>query len=299
MKYLIYKIKLLFLSFLIADYNFENITVRDGLSDDQCLSISSDKSGFIWIGTNEGLNRFDGYSPKIYRSNPFDSTALSGNKIFDTYTDKDGDLWISTDKSIDKYLHGSDSFKRFFTGTSPTYITEDNNGNIWVATLSNGLFRINKKNNKVSNFKFSPLDPTSISSNQFTHAQNTSIIVDNNDNLWIATQNGLNFFDSKSGIFKRFYSKKNDLSTISSNIINTIYFDGQFVWIGSSKGLDKIDIDNFSVSRESKKNWNSMLGLYHVNQIIPFKSGVPMNGFWIATIGGLIYYDKIWEHIRI
>ena len=292
MKYLIFKVKIFFLSFLIADYNFENITVRDGLSDDQCLSISSDKSGFIWIGTNEGLNRFDGYSPKIYRSNPFDSTALSGNKIFDTFTDRDGALWISTDKSVDKYLHGSNSFKRFFTGTSPTYITEDNNENIWVATLSNGLFRINKKNNKVSNFKFSPLDPTSISSNQFIHTQNTSIIVDNNDNLWIATQNGLNFFDSKSGIFKRFYSKKNDLSTISSNIINTIYFDGQFVWVGSSKGLDKIDINNFSVSRESKKNWNSMLGLYHVNQIIPFKSGVPMNGFWIATIGGLIYYDK-------
>ena len=100
-----------------VNYNFENITVRDGLSDDQCLSISSDKSGFIWIGTNEGLNRFDGYSPKIYRSNPFDSTALSGNRIFDTYTDKEGYLWVSTDKSLDKYIHGSNSFKRyeFFT----------------------------------------------------------------------------------------------------------------------------------------------------------------------------------------
>ena len=144
----------------------------------------------------------------------------------------------------------------------------------------------------VTNYKFSPLDPTSISSNQFIHSQNTSIVVDSNDNLWIATQNGLNFFDSQSGIFKRFYSKKNDLSTISSNIINTIYSDGQFVWIGSSKGLDKININDFNVSRESKNNWNSMLGLYHVNQIVPFKPGVPMSGFWIATIGGLVYYDQ-------
>ena len=64
MKSLFFKFNFLLLSCLIADYNFENITVRDGLSDDQCLSISSDKSGFIWIGTNEGLNRFDGYSPK-------------------------------------------------------------------------------------------------------------------------------------------------------------------------------------------------------------------------------------------
>ena len=188
-------------------------------------------------------------------------------------------------------MHGSNSFKRFSTGTSPTYTVEDNSGNIWAATLSNGLFRINKSNNKVTNFKFSPLDPTSISSNQFTHTQNTSIVVDSNDNLWIATMNGLNFFDSKSGIFKRFYSKKNDISTISSNIINTIYFDGHFVWVGSPKGLDKIDINNFNVSRESKKNWNSMLGLYHVNQLIPFKSGLQWM-VWIATIGGLVYYDK-------
>ena len=162
MKYLYIKSGLLLFSLLLAEYNFENITVRDGLSDNQCLSITSDKSGFLWIGTNEGLNRFDGYSPEIYRSNPFDSTALSGNKIFNTYTDKDGSLWVSTDKSIDKYLHGSNSFKRFFTGTSPTFATEDNSGNIWVATLSNGLFRIKKDNNEVTNYKFSPLDPTSI-----------------------------------------------------------------------------------------------------------------------------------------
>jgi len=292
MKYLYIKSGLLLFSLLLAEYNFENITVRDGLSDNQCLSITSDKSGFLWIGTNEGLNRFDGYSPEIYRSNPFDSTALSGNKIFNTYTDKDGSLWVSTDKSIDKYLHGSNSFKRFFTGTSPTFATEDNSGNIWVATLSNGLFCIKKENNEVTNYKFSPLDPTSISSNQFSHTQNTSIVIDNNDNLWIATRNGLNFFDSSSGIFKRFYSKIDDASTISSNVINSIYFDGDFLWAGSSKGLDKVNVNNYVVTRESKNSWNSMLGLYHVNQIIPFKTGVPMDGFWVATVGGLVYYDK-------
>ena len=108
---IIFKIFFTLLTLVHANYNFENITVRDGISDDQCLSISKDKDGFIWVGTNEGLNRYDGYSPKIYRSNPFDSTALSGNRIFDTYTDKEGHLWVSTDKSLDKYIHGSNSFK--------------------------------------------------------------------------------------------------------------------------------------------------------------------------------------------
>ena len=122
--------------------SFQNITVRDGLSDDQCFTISKDKSGFIWVGTNEGLNRYDGYSPKIFRSNPFDSTALSGNRIFDTYTDREGSLWISTDKSIDKYIHGGNKFKRYATGTSPTFIFEDEVGFLWVATLSLSLIHI-------------------------------------------------------------------------------------------------------------------------------------------------------------
>ena len=169
-------LKTLFLitNLIYCSNSFQNITVRDGLSDDQCFTISKDKSGFIWVGTNEGLNRYDGYSPKIFRSNPFDSTALSGNRIFDTYTDQEGSLWISTDKSIDKYIHGGNKFKRYATGTSPTFIFEDEGEFLWVATLSNGLFKIDIKNGQMVNYKFSPLDPTSISSNQFTHNQNTS-----------------------------------------------------------------------------------------------------------------------------
>ncbi len=60
----------------------------------------------------------------------------------------------------------------------------------------------------MTNHKFSPLDPTSISSNQFTHNQNTSIVKDNNGNLWVGTQNGLNLYDTSINTFKRFYSKK-------------------------------------------------------------------------------------------
>ena len=141
-------LKTLFLitNLIYCSNSFQNSTVRDGLSDDQCFTISKDKSGFIWVGTNEGLNRYDGYSPKIFRSNPFDSTALSGNRIFDTYTDQEGSLWISTDKSIDKYIHGGNKFRRYSTGTSPTFIFEDEDGYLWVATLSNGLFKIDIKN---------------------------------------------------------------------------------------------------------------------------------------------------------
>ena len=167
-----------FYSFLFSNHSFQNLTVRYGPSDDQCTSLSEDGHGFIWVGTNEGLNRYDGYSPRIYRSNPFDSTALSGNRIFGTYTDNNGDLWVSTEKSIDKYNLGNVQFKRHDTGTSPTFIVEDTLGYLWVATLSDGLYKVNINSGKMSNYSFNPLDPTSISSNQFSHNQKTSIIID-------------------------------------------------------------------------------------------------------------------------
>ena len=281
-----------FYSFLFSNHSFQNLTVRDGLSDDQCTSLSEDGHGFIWVGTNEGLNRYDGYSPQIYRSNPFDSTALSGNRIFGTYTDNNGDLWVSTEKSIDKYNLGNDQFKRHDTGTSPTFIVEDTLGYLWVATLSDGLYKVNINSGKTSHFSFNPLDPTSISSNQFSHNQKTSIIIDKNNNIWVGTSNGLNFFDRKTENFIRFYSKNDNIGTISSNIINTLHYDGLNLWIGTPNGLDRIDTETMAIERQSGNKWSSMLGIYNVNQIVPFKTGVPMEGFWMATIGGLVYYDK-------
>ena len=283
---------ILLCSFLFSNHSFQNLTVRGGLSDDQCTSVTEDGYGFIWIGTNEGLNRYDGYAPRIYRSNPFDTTALSGNRIFGTYTDNNGALWVSTEKSIDKYNLGNDQFKRHDTGTSPTYITEDTLGYLWVATLSDGLYKVNIRSGKTSNYSFNPLDPTSISSNQFNHNQKTSLIIDKNNNIWVGTSNGLNLYNRKTETFKRFYSKKDNLETISSNIINTLHYDGRNLWIGTPNGLDRIDTETMTVERQSGNTWISMLGLYNVNQIVPFKKGVPMEGFWMATIGGLIYFDK-------
>jgi len=74
----------------VNDFRFEVITTRNGLSDNEISAISNDGRGFIWLGTNEGLNRYDGYDVTVYNSNPFDTTALSGNRIWDIYKDTDG-----------------------------------------------------------------------------------------------------------------------------------------------------------------------------------------------------------------
>ena len=104
-------ILLLLITQLYSSQSFQSLTVRDGLSDNQCTSLTEDGYGFIWVGTNEGLNRYDGYTPRIYRSNPFDSTALSGNRIFGHIKTSQGGHAL-TNKLLITFFNRPISFKR-------------------------------------------------------------------------------------------------------------------------------------------------------------------------------------------
>ena len=114
-----YRILVAFLFFLpaivISQYtnlHFEHITVENGLSNNFCYCTFQDKEGYIWFGTENGLNRWDGNNFKIFKNNPNDSTTISNNRIFGITEDKDGVLWISTAFGLNKYIKDTDSFKR-------------------------------------------------------------------------------------------------------------------------------------------------------------------------------------------
>ncbi len=79
-----------------ASVRFDNYTVEDGLSESAIDCVVQDSQGFVWIGTEDGLNRFDGYSFRIYRHDPQDPNSLSSSSIRDLHADDDGLLWIAT-----------------------------------------------------------------------------------------------------------------------------------------------------------------------------------------------------------
>ena len=290
----IFIITYIILNKLAAKINFEEVSVIDGLSDNYCNVVKKDGYGFFWIGTDEGLNRYDGYGTNIYRSNPYDSTALSGNRIHDIFKDSSGEIWVATDKSIDKYIYGKDIFHRFSTNSRPTFIIEDKQDVLWVCTTKDGLFEINIKTGKVKNHRFNPLDPLSISSNLFSLSQKNPIAFDSEENVWIGTMNGLNVYNRKTNKFRRFFPSS-DIKSISSQEINTLHADSENIWVGSKAGLDAINIKSKAVERYMWSKWIPITGQAHVTQIVPFKKGTPMEGFWIATIGGLVYFNKSME----
>ncbi|MBH08751.1 MAG: hypothetical protein CMG74_00075 [Candidatus Marinimicrobia bacterium] len=283
-----------FLSSFLCGHTFSSLTVEKGLSDNLVNTLEFDARGVLWIGTDEGLNKYDGYDVTVYRSNPFDDKTISGNRIWTSFKDSKGNVWFGTDNSVDLYKWTNDSFIRFATESRPTSFFEDSRGFVWVSTLDRGLFSIDTTLKNMENYSFNALDPMSISNNGFSVFQKTPI-VQGPSGLWIGTNNGLNFYDQKKKIFKRYYASE-EQNSLSANSINTLHIDDEFLWVGTDNGLDKISLDEKTITRMANNGWFSMTGMYAVTQIVPFQGGNTMEGgFWMSTYSGLVYYDKNME----
>src|SRR5207244_2996788 len=94
-------------------FNFEHMGTHEGLSQINVLCIFQDSRGLMWVGTTDGLNRYDGYNFTIYRNDAKDNTTITGNYINDIAEDKDGNLWIATLDGLSKYDRKTESFTQY------------------------------------------------------------------------------------------------------------------------------------------------------------------------------------------
>ena len=209
-----------------------------GLSSNSQRCITQDKEGFIWIGTGDGLNRFDGYSFKVYKKNPNDTTNLKSNIINCLFTDSYGHLWIGTyGGGLIRYDKEKDIFYNYpgLVNDNINTIAEDKYNRLWVGTTM-GLYMIDLRNNKLIRFLANvnnPLDPATIANNEVDR-----IVIDNN-NLWIAYSAGLlsslSINDMKFKHYILFYVSGHETADFS---VNSIVLDNDNIWISTwSKGI--------------------------------------------------------------
>ena len=220
---------------------FKHLTKEDGLSDNFIMSILKDSKGFIWIGTLDGLNRYDGKEFKVYRYSIGDPNSLGANEIHALCEDKSGTLWIgTTGGGLNRYNYEQDNFTRFINPNDTTAlansimaIISDKYGMLWLGTHHGGLHNFNPKTEKFKSFVNIPGDSTSLSHNFIW-----TIFEDSKSNIWIGTVGGgLNKFNREKQSFTRYLHDPHNPNSISDNNVPGICEDKSgAIWLGTYGG---------------------------------------------------------------
>ena len=201
-------------------------SIDEGLPSNRVYSVVQDSIDFMWMGTNNGLVRFDGNEFKTFRFDNRDSTSISSNNIQALLVDVDQKIWIALDNGVDIYNPLNDTFQHFDLKTESgnsikgrtVDILEDKDKEIWIATADNGIFRFSKKDEQLKQYTQDSEDPNSLAQNKITTLSRGT-----EDDIWIGTDNrGVSRFSKKTDTFTN-YQANDDSSALSGNAIQKIF----------------------------------------------------------------------------
>ena len=238
----------LLLSLSIAEDRLDNIKLPNTPSEN-FLSINFDNSNFAWIGSDQGLIRYDGIDVEIFRSNPFSSKSLSGNRVWFLDNYNSDTLTVITDNAIHLYSKKNYEFEQFKIASRPTNYFRHKN-DIWVTTLSGGVYKLSK-NKKLDRYKFEPLNPFSISSSNFESNSGNKFAADLDGNIWLATSSGLNKLKLDNSV-RRFFKSNTNNKLLSEKILTLYYSNKNILFVGTEKGLNYYSLDTEKFTMEPK-----------------------------------------------
>ncbi len=270
----------------LATINFENLTIDEGLSQSTAETIIQDSNGYIWIGTNDGLNRYNGTEMEIFQ----DSDELENNNIISNYIisleeDKNKNLWVGTDNglsridlndySIKNYRYYNDDKAKPYSAVLSIYTSSQ--GEVYIGT-SNSFYIYDSENDK-----FNKISGT----NKDLEGKNIYTIEEYDGFLWIGTDFGLYKMNIKTKNTSRYVI--NDMDTKDLGKVSSLLFDDKNnLWIGTrEKGIRKIDLKTNKVeSFYGNENDYTKLRSNAIRDILQDDN----KKIWIATEGGLSKY---------
>ncbi len=276
--------------------HFRQLSVEDGLSQSTVHAIHQDRMGFMWFGTDIGLNKYDGTGFTVYQYSTSDSTAIASNFIVGIFEDSYGCFWIGTGYSglnrFDRekeifHLYAHDSHKKgSISSNNIRAIFEDSRKNLWIGTAGGGLNLYDRQSDSFIHFSQNGGDQSGIGSNFVS-----SIAEDLNGKLWLGSPEGiLTRYDpetKKGQSFKLFNEYRADLYNTT---FSEVYVDSDNnIWFGTEIGLYYYDQEKATFQHFVKGNTNRNLNADAVSSILEVEKGL----YLIATDhGGLNIYNK-------
>ena len=227
---------------------FDHLNIEQGMSQSSVHVMFQDSRGFMWFGTQDGLNRYDGYTFKIYKPDPDVPGSLSDRWITSVLEDADGYLWIGTRQGgLNRFDPRLEKFTHFTHDTTDPASVSDNHinmlfidseGNLWIGT-QRGLDRLDKAQNTFKHYLTSLPQPGKIG-----EVSITAMHEDRRGQFWVGTGgDGLVRFDPQGKQTTFFQSNPENTTTISSDYINAIAEDERtyIIWVGTRSGLNRLD----------------------------------------------------------
>jgi len=298
---------------------FDTISLEQGLSQSTVFCMLQDSQGFMWFGTEEGLNKYDGYAFTVYMHDPEDPNSMDGNRISALLEDDSGTLWIGTgDGGLNRYDRKLDQFTHYrndpddpssLSVDDVTGIYQDQDGVLWIGTGGGGLDRLvlseakgsDQENERFIHYQHDPDDPNSLSSNAVS-----SIYQDQEGALWIGTDGGglnrlvlpeghrddvseVEGLERENERWWHYVNDPSDPHSLSHNNITAIFEDQSgSIWVGTDGGgLDRFDQEkerfiHYQHDPDDAHGMRESLSSDEITAIYQDRDGV----LWIGTSGG-------------
>jgi signal transduction histidine kinase/ligand-binding sensor domain-containing protein/CheY-like chemotaxis protein len=271
-------------------FTFDHLPPDAGLSQSVVLDIVQDQQGFLWLATQDGLNRYDGAEIRVFKD---DATpgGLRGNFIAALALAPTGDIWIATtDGGLNRYDPTTGRFTAYphdpddtnsVSENSVSAVAVDRQGIVWAGTSNTGLNRLDPRTGEVTRYRHNPADTSSLSADSIT-----SLAVDGSGQVWVATINGgLSRLDPATGHFTRYRYDPDNPRSLSHDGVQRVSIDRQgIVWAGTfTAGLNRIDPTTGEVTRYTHDPDDpASLGHDNVWEVFEDSAG----RLWVPTQGG-------------
>ncbi len=274
---------------------FQHLNIEDGLSNSIVHAISRDKMGFMWFGTEFGLNKYDGYTFTVYQHNNEDTTSIASNYIVSILEDSYGVFWIGHGVSgIDRFDREKEVFTRYksdparkgaISNNNVRTIYEDSQKRLWVSTAGGGLNLYNRESDSFVNFLDDPRNPDDIGSNFIS-----AIAEDTNGVCWLISPEGwLIRFNPENGKGKKYYLYENP-NNLNKCDYGKLYIDSDNnIWACTEKGLFFYSQQTGILSKFSQGDSNRDLNENAVTGMLELSKGI-----YMITVdhGGINLLDK-------
>ena len=267
---------------------FTRLSTDEGLSQTRVIQIVQDDQGFMWFGSQYGLNRYDGYTFKVFKHEPGRTSSLSGVFIYSLFKDRTGTLWVGCDEFLDKFDPVTETFTHYRIDTTGaqgetvpvTDISQDHTGRLWLST-SRGLYRFDPSTGRIIRHRHDPNNLFSLSSDRIRTTGE-----DREGTFWVGTSEGLDAFDRDT--------EKVTLHVSLQNLSGTSFYEDRFgvFWIFQITGGGLAVFDR-------KTNTLTHYSFHEGHLSDALQTGVMTmledreDNLWFGTFGdGLIKFDR-------